>query len=275
MFPSTTLEEFSKMTPAKREQVKKLVITGASDLNINLPINLKVLHMEYVSFSVFPILPEGLIDLECTYYRGLLNLPSVLPHGLLRLNVKNSNLKVLPQLPDSLLELKCSMNDITLPSVLPEGLLKLNCSNCDLKTLPQLPSRLLRLNCSQNDIAEYPRLPESLLEFDCSGNTSMTVLPILPPRLITLKCYNRKVRIEMDQLPHGLRFIKCHTESEGKFIGLIDTPTGGALSKADKSCDDCSEHDKFKVYIDVCSYAIGYENGYKEGYESCCGESYE
>ncbi len=128
-----------------------------------------------------PNLPSSLLYLDFSYDNSLTSLP-ILPPGLIFLECTDCFSLVLPNFPTSLQYLFCSYSHLFNPlSSLPPGLIQLGCQHTNLSFLPDLPSTLISLQCDYNSLNYLPNLPNALLTLTCSHN-GLSNIPTFHPR---------------------------------------------------------------------------------------------
>jgi len=208
-------------------------VVTAEDLKKSVKRHNGILYINGCKNVKLPALPEGIIELDCTYNTMLVELPS-LPTGLERLICSRSpKLKSLPDLPPSLKLLECHTTGITQLPTLPETLEQLYCSYVQLISISELPKGLKILSIgptvpvphpmsddyyytTYEDItkdllpiapASLPDLPVGLERLVCSGINLIEILS-LPPNLKLLDCdYNPLTKLPT--LPRALQTLDC------------------------------------------------------------------
>lgn len=208
-----------------------------------LPATLKHLNIEQNGLETLPDLPKGLKDLLVSR-NHLTSLPK-LPDSLKRFEISYNRLTSLPAIPDNFTALVCEGNKLkSLPS-LPKELRLLKCGDNEIEILDNLPPNLTFIECSFNKITKITSLPSNLKYLDCSHNliselllsdqkylkelhasnnnlihislsdslelidislNKLLQLPILPPTLITLKCFSNPIN-NLGPLPKNLMLI--------------------------------------------------------------------
>ncbi len=196
--------------------------------------NLQVLDCSNCRLSELPLLPHGLVRLDCSGNPNLTTLPRI-PSKLEFLNCStciinllpdfpvDSKLKVLkcmdnkltslPDLPPMLEHISCSYNSIYyLPNNLPKYLRVLRCQNNLLYILPEaLPDTLTELDCAHNQLTRMPSHLSSLTKLEtisCSYN-KLTYLPELPASLSLIDVKNNNLFTFPGKLPPDLTWIDC------------------------------------------------------------------
>lgn len=172
---------------------------------LELPINLKILSIDYTKIETLPKLPEDLLELYCE--DNNLKEINTIPKKLKILHIFENKITKLPELPDTLIELDCSDNPISIIPTLPLNLTILNISDININSIPKLPDTLTDFDCSYNNLSILPKLPDRLITFDCSYN-NLSILPKLPNTLLNLYCSDNKLHF-LPKLSDKFKELEC------------------------------------------------------------------
>jgi len=170
-----------------------------------LPPNLEAFDCSGTLILRLPPLPATLMSLHCGETE-LTELPA-LPDSLQELSLESTDIIVIPPLPPALEQLFCNETSITVLPPLPNTLQLLNCGGCsELTALPnQLPRDIVDIDIGHCErIQALPPLPNTI-EYLEINNTSISVLPELPRRLVRLNCADTPIAVIPGPLPRRIQ----------------------------------------------------------------------